>query len=369
MNPAIQRLLRAHISVALLLLVAGCSDSSPGTFIDVAAAPAEPLASPAMSPAGEFDGMCATGLADGKRINTHCSIHWIDKDGKKYCFGNEDARTVFLENPHVNIEKARDFLATAEIEASANAMSNFDSDTVKAFVAEHVAAATQRGGGVFKFRDVTLDQQLELVYVELNLMRTLDGFGYFPDLVFHAKDDPAKKYWIDFWIKPRDGKLKVIDTRIYKGPKKSDSGWTLQTRQPRPWWWIPASEHPGKMEMRRGWEVMSAMEEHIVAERAANGGKYKLKDPKTGKVLSLDFIGTHLPIRKLAEDGRYFACTDFREEGTRDQYYDIDFWLDEKTGKMTVGEVRVHKVPVEEDGSWVQVPRYTFDDLKFDVVP
>jgi hypothetical protein len=30
----------------------------------------------------------------------------------------------------------------------------------------------------------------------------------------------------------------------------------------------------------------------------------------------------------------------------------------------------VHKVPQkQDDGSYVQVPRYTFDDLKFDVVP
>jgi hypothetical protein len=35
-----------------------------------------------------------------------------------------------------------------------------------------------------------------------------------------------------------------------------------------------------------------------------------------------------------------------------------------------VDEIRVHKVPVkQEDGTWVQKPRYNFDDLKFDVVP
>ena len=74
-------------------------------------------------------------------------------------------------------------------------------------------------------------------------------------------------------------------------------------------------------------------------------------------------------LRRLDEDGRFFACTDFRKEGTDDQFYDVDFWLDEATGRLSVGEVRVHKVPVEEDGSWVQVPRYDFEGLEFKVVP
>jgi len=75
-------------------------------------------------------------------------------------------------------------------------------------------------------------------------------------------------------------------------------------------------------------------------------------------------------VRKLQQDGRFFACTDFRKEGTKDQFYDVDFWVNEKNGKMTVDEVRLHKVPEKQaDGSYIQVPRYNFDDLKFDVVP
>ena len=36
--------------------------------------------------------------------------------------------------------------------------------------------------------------------------------------------------------------------------------------------------------------------------------------------------------------------------GSQDEYYDIDFWLDDKSGKVTVGEVRIHKVPQQEAG-------------------
>ena len=95
----------------------------------------------------------------------------------------------------------------------------------------------------------------------------------------------------------------------------------------------------------------------------------KIKDDKTGEELALDFVGIHQPVRKLKEDGRYFACTDFRKPGANDQYYDIDFWLDEKSGKIMVGGVRVHKVPELRDGNFVEIPRYQFDPKTFNVVP
>lgn len=102
---------------------------------------------------------------------------------------------------------------------------------------------------------------------------------------------------------------------------------------------------------------MSALHEHIAGARAKGDGSYKLKDEKTAEEISLDFIGIHQPVRKLKENGKYFACTDFRRTGSTDQYYDVDFWMDEKTGKVTVNAVRVHKVPMLEDGNYVQMPR------------
>jgi hypothetical protein len=46
---------------------------------------------------------------------------------------------------------------------------------------------------------------------------------------------------------------------------------------------------------------------------------------KTGRELKLEFVDTHQPVRQLDDDGHYFACTDFRVVGTKDQIYDIDF--------------------------------------------
>lgn len=37
-------------------------------------------------------------------------------------------------------------------------------------------------------------------------------------------------------------------------------------------------------------------------------------------------------------------------------YYDIDFWLDDKSGTVTVGEVWLHKVPQQEAGGGCKYP-------------
>ncbi|WP_439543250.1 hypothetical protein [Hyphomicrobium sp.] len=324
---------------------------------------------PSLASEPEFGGQCAMGLAEGKRIKTDCSVNWTAPDGKKFCFGNEDSRTTFLKDPDTNIRKATEQFAMDDGGASANEMGKFSAGDVQAFIEKEIASAAEKNGGLFPVKDTMLDQTLALKLVGVDFVRTLHGYGFFPNVVFADSAEADKKYQVDFWVKPKAGKLSIVDVRIYKAPRKEGDKWVQMTRQPKPWWWIPASEHPGESEVKRGWEIMSALHEHIAVERTKGGGLYKLKDDKTGEELSLDFVGIHQPVRKLKQDGRFFACTDFRKAGTKDQFYDIDFWLDEKSGKVTVGEVRVHKVPTLEDGNFVQIPRYSFDPKTFDVVP
>ena len=78
-------------------------------------------------------------------------------------------------------------------------------------------------------------------------------------------------------------------------------------------------------------------------------------------------VEIHQPVRHLKKEGEYFVCTDFRKPGSKDEYYDIDFWVNQKSGKLEVGNVKIHKVPVQEDGVWTQQPRYTFEGMDFDV--
>ena len=318
----------------------------------------------AVAPAqAEFGGQCVEGLAEGQRIMTDCSITWTDKDGKTYCFKSEQAKAAFLKNPAENLEHARTFLAADDVVSTEKAMQSFEGADAETLVKGRIEAATSGNGGMFPYEDELTGDHLRLVSDGIDFTRTIDGYGFFPDVKFHDEKDATKRYLIDFWVVPEHGQLAVRETRIYKAPQQVDGKWQPVTRQPVPWWWIPASEHPGHVAEKRSWEVMSAVEQNALQESAKNGGVFKLKDDKTGQELQLKFVDTHQPIRKLDENGHYFACTDFRAVGTKDQIYDIDFWLTEKDGRMSVEKTMVHKVPELKDGQWIQVPRYSFKDL------
>ncbi len=220
--------------------------------------------------------------------------------------------------------------------------------------------------GVFVFRDPKLDADLNLVFENVKVVRGMSGYGWFANVIFHDKAEPKKRYAIDFWYKPEGDALKLMDIRVQKGPKRDGDEWIMVTRLPVAWWWLPVSEHPGDMEITRGWHVMSAIHNYISANKNEKG-HLSIKDEKTGETVDLEFVEMHQPIRKLKADGQYFGCTDFRKPGSKDEYYDVDFWVDESTGKLKVQGVKLHKVPVEEDGIWTQVPRYTFEGKDFDV--
>jgi hypothetical protein len=224
--------------------------------------------------------------------------------------------------------------------------------------------------GVFVFHDPKLDTDLNLVYEKVKIVRGMKGYGWFANAIFHDKDEPKKQYAIDFWFKPQtdgDG-LDLIDIRVQKGPKREGDGYVMITRLPVAWWWLPVQEHPGDMEVVRAWQVMSAIHNYIVTHKDKNGD-LDLKDEKTGETIPLEFVEIHQPVRHLGKEGEFFACTDFRKPGSKDEYYDIDFWVNEKTGKLEVNDVKIHKVPVKEDGVWTQVPRYTFEGMDFEVTP
>jgi len=222
--------------------------------------------------------------------------------------------------------------------------------------------------GAFVFHDPKLNQDLNLVYEKMRVIRGMRGYGWFANAIFHDKDEPKKQYALDFWFKPQidSDELKLIDIRVQKGPKRDGDGYIMITRLPVAWWWLPVQEHPGDMEVVRAWHVMSAIHNYI-AQNKNEDGVLELTDEKTGETVPLEFVEMHQPIRYLEKDGQYFACSDFRRAGSKDEYYDIDFWVDEKTGRLKVSDIKIHKVPVNEDGIWVQVPRYTFQGMDFEI--
>ena len=312
----------------------------------------------------QFGGQCAEGLATGRHVMTNCSVAWKDDtDGKLYCFANEGAKAEFLKDSAGNLERARAFIAASNVQSTEQAMSYFDSNDAETVVKSHVEEKLKANGGVYPFEDASNGEKLKLAFDGIDFTRTIDGYGFFPDVKFHEKDNAERKYLIDFWVAPAGGQLAIQEVRIYQAPQQQEGKWATVTRQPIPWWWIPASEHPGHTAQKRSWEVMSAVEQNALQASLKDGGVFKLKDDKTGKMLDLQFIDTHQPIRQLDDDGHFFACTDFRAAGTKDQIYDVDFWISEKDGKMTVDQVKVHKVPEQKNGQWVQIERYSWKDL------
>jgi YHS domain-containing protein len=63
------------------------------------------VATAAFAATGEYDNMCTMGLALGKEVKTDCSINET-LQGKTYCFGNAEAKTMFMKDPQGNIAKA-----------------------------------------------------------------------------------------------------------------------------------------------------------------------------------------------------------------------------------------------------------------------
>jgi YHS domain-containing protein len=334
--------------------------------------------SPAVVPKGEFNDSCAMGLASGQVVKTDCSVNWTAPDGKVYCFSTEASKEAFLKNPDENMQKAHEFFLAKDNSATAPAKpseesvlppasgptKSFTEDDVNKRVAEVIAERSK--DGAFVFHDPKLDADLNLVFEQIKIVRGMEGYGWFANAIFHDKDVPKKQYAIDFWLKPEGDKLTLMDIRVQKGPKQDGDSYYMVTRMPVAWWWLPVQEHPGDMEVTRAWQVMGAIHDYIATHKDANGD-VPIKDDKTGETLPLEFVEMHQPIRHMKKDGEYFACTDFRKPGSTDEYYDIDFWVNQKSGKLVVDNVKVHKVPVQEDGVWTQVPRYTFEGMDFDV--
>ena len=248
--------------------------------------------------------------------------------------------------------------------AASGKTKNFTEEDVNAAV--KTAIDDRSKDGAFVFRDPKLNADLNLIYEQIKIVRGMEGYGWFANTIFHDKDNPKKQYAIDFWFKPEGQDLKLMDIRVQKGPKQDGDSYYMITRMPVAWWWLPVQEHPGDMEITRGWHVMSAIHNYI-ANNKDKDGNLVVRDDKTGESVPLEFVEIHQPVRHMKKDGQYFVCTDFRKPGSQDEYYDIDFWVDQKSGKLEVKDVKMHKVPVQEDGVWTQVPRYTFDKDTFDV--
>lgn len=113
-------------------------------------------------------------------------------------------------------------------------------------------------------------------------------------------------------------------------------------------------------------DIKSTMMEHI-RNTVNSDGIFHMNDDKTGELLTLKFVRIHDPVRQIGSD-IYFACTDFHVVGEEDKLYDLDFWMNNKTGELKVYQSKVHKEPRHSMiYGWYKQPRYTFvnDEIEY----
>jgi len=231
---------------------------------------------------------------------------------------------------------------------------------------KHVQQVAQDHDGVYVLKDPETGQTLKLKLVEFHpSVRRIQNYGFFACAEFQpVGGDPEQRYDIDFWVKPEDSTLKVVEARIHKEPYNLNGTWVMKSRQPQPWWWAIAGEHGGEAVggERKAWEVKATIDGYVKKNADEHGGYFTLPDDKTGQTLQLEMVRIHDPVRKLVKTGQYFACVDFREKGgPLEKLWDLDFWVAPKDGSLEVVQVKVHKEPKFVDGQWVKQPRYKWE--------
>src|SRR6516165_5989432 len=171
--------------------LAACATAAAAAFCFAVSAPAmagdQPLAN--ASPAkGEFDNSCTMGLASGQEVETDCSVNWTAPDGKVYCLSTQGSKQAFLKSRDENIQKAREFFlakdqsaqaapTTAEIAApvAKGPSKEFTEEDVNAAVKKTVDERSK--DGVFGFHDPKLDEDLNLLFEQVKMVRGMEGYG------------------------------------------------------------------------------------------------------------------------------------------------------------------------------------------------
>ena len=210
----------ASVARATAMAVALCFGAAltPGMAADQSPTPAPAMTpAPVAAPKGEFDNSCAMGLASGQVVKTDCSVNWTAPDGKVYCFSTEDSKDTFLKNPDENIQKAKEFFLAKDLSQD------------KAPLLPQPAAGGRRGcsqahqdvhrgrrecGGEAGDRAAEQGRRLRVprsqarsptsisIFDQIKIVRGMEGYGWFANIIFHDKDEPKKQYAIDFWFKP-----------------------------------------------------------------------------------------------------------------------------------------------------------------------
>jgi len=96
--------------------------------------------------------------------------------------------------------------------------------------------------------------------------------------------------------------------------------------------------------------IRSAMKDYVMDKSKATG-TFDVVDPETGETRKLELIRVHERVGKTGD--YYYSCADFKDTESG-QMLDLDLDVEDKGGKLSVADVRIHKVEGKE--------RYTYDE-------
>lgn len=219
--------------------------------------------------------------------------------------------------------------------------------------------------GVYTVHDEATGNELQLVFEDIRVVRGLPQFGWFPDIVFHDKDEPRKKYTVDFWLKPDGDALRLMDVRVHKDAKPDGESFMMITRSPLLWWWLPTLKRASAQSGVQAWQVMGAVHEHIIDAQKDGAYPLTLAD---GKTVPAELVAIHRPVGRAKGEARYFVCAELRNKVGADGSYSVDFEVAPDARSVKAGIARQIEIPRSGNGTAASHPLCRFEGKSFDVV-
>ena len=109
-------------------------------------------------------------------------------------------------------------------------------------------------------------------------------------------------------------------------------------------------EHGGTANVPSADDIRAAMKNYVM-DKSMTTGAFDALDPETGKTRKLELLKVHERVGKTGD--YYYSCADFKDTETG-QMLDLDLDVQDKGGKLSVVDVRIHKLEGKE--------RYTYDE-------
>jgi hypothetical protein len=107
--------------------------------------------------------------------------------------------------------------------------------------------------------------------------------------------------------------------------------------------------------------LAEAISNYVQAESERHGGVFPVPDPVGGAALGLTLTTVHRERLSRLDDGRYFACADFK--GPDGNTYDVDIFMRAESTGLVPTDLILHKVNgtarfnwSERDGVWTRTP-------------